>query len=510
MTTRHDIEALENALKNAHKAGDIASAKALAQALSGAKDEFTPAQQPEPEPIEPKGLLGAIGSGVKTQLGSAGRQMQNIGSFIGTSGSPLGEEASIERQRLSGEEEAAQERFRQETAEHPIAGGVGKMLPFLPFAAGGTPTAAMLRGAAAGGLLQFDDPENTAFNSTIGAVGNRLGLNLLGKAEHRIGLKTDRARLAEFGMVGPPEVRGAGLVPFPKSAQKLSAFQSDAFKFSQSNIENITEETLKSLGVGGARFRADTFERSFDASTELFKKATNTKGHVPLVGFKNRLNRFISSEEEQLLDDKPTIRFLKKMQDRLDEPGRQDLLTSKEYQDFRSRLGKKAETFGKKKAQTRAAMYALIDSLDDTAAATLPPSARKDFREARRIWRNMQLFKKPSVVDEHGYIKPKQLRNMLTTRDENRYLFRKGEQPKLYEMLRLEYDIPSGAPTSGLSASGRYSQTGGGLILSGLKSALGRPLLGTARLPTRAVEGAPLGLTVPNIPTLNLNPLLQE
>jgi len=498
MSVKDDIRNLEQSIIRAHKAGDFNKARILGQALKTARSE---PQQPQGEPIpiqQPaSGVLGSVGLGAKRQAGRFGAGAEDIARLAGSFGQ--GEAGDLTaRNELIERERAKEQEFAERTREHPIAAGVGEALPFLPLAAGGTPGAAFARGAA-GGLLSFnEDPSGKVIQGLGGGAANRLGLNILGKTANRAGIDTLAGRAQKAGFNVPPEVRGPVL--FSNRVQDTARFEKQMGRLSKQHRRSITSQVLTDLNQVGDRITSRTFSTAEKEAGNLFNKATSARGSVPLIGFGKRLDRFINSEEARILDDRPTIRLLNRLKDRL--AGKNtDVLTPKEYQKFRSDLGKKAEAF-KKKPEKRAAVYKMIEGLDDAAAVTLPPSVQQDFSRARSLWRNIQLYKPQSLYDDNGLVNARALRNNLTRKDENNFLFSRNPPSRIRELLDLNFDLPAGGNAPGIGLSTSVSASGPQTFLSGLTGVAGAPVVGSARLPTRAIEGAPLGLTVPQIRSL--------
>lgn len=452
----------------------------------------------EPEQLPAAGRMEAAGLGLMREgrgFGSTLEQVAQTGSRFAT-----GQAGATPEVDIPAREAAAEAEFSERTREHPVFAGIGRAGAYLPFGGGSSAAGGLLRGALGGALAYSDDPSTKALMTVGGGAAGRLGVNVLGKAADKAGINTLGARANQLGLNVPPEIRGPVL--FPNAVKDTLRFEGQMGNFSKQHRREITSQILTDLNQSGNRITSETFSVAKNNASELFNKATSSRGLVPLFGFRKKIDSFISSEESRRLNDPPTLKLLKDWREKLSDPKKSDMLTSKEYQELRSQMGKKAESFPKRKAEKRAAVYGLIEQLDNAAAATLPANAKKDFREARSLWRNIQLYKNPSFYDDNGLVNARSFRNNLVRKDENKFLYDQGQKGRLSDLLDLEFDLPSGGNAPGFGVAASMSSSGPHTFLTGLKSLAEVPIVGAARIPTRAIESAPLGMSVPQIRSL--------
>ena len=495
MSTENNIRLLEAEIIKAHKAGEFQVAQQLGQALKNARGQAQPPTQ-EPIPVEQpaSGGLGSFGLGMQRQGGrflSGGQDLAQLA--MRAAQGAIGQEVEGQTDIAAREREAETD-FASRTREHPLAAAAGEATAFAPFAAGRTPLSAFGRGAFGGALSFNEDPSQRATQAAVGGAANTAGFGLLNKLNPGgVG-----GRAQSLGMRTLPEQRGPVL--FRNAAQDLRAFSNASARTRASNIGLVTKEVLKSLGDDGAQFTHATLGDATSRANTLFTKAVGSREKVYFGDlFDKKIFGLIAKEENKLIQTPKAMKLLTGLQEKMQARG--GILSTKDYQSFRSDISN--AIIDTKKSRVKKVLGDILNTVDDQAQLSLAgsdPTALKNFREARKLWRQIQLVKPEGVIDfNSGQVSPRKFRSVLMSQDESGYLLNRNTG-RLNELLRLDELTPRGTASVGTIVPSRT----GGIPLSGniITKPIESSLLGMSRLPTRAIEGAPLGLTVPRVKSI--------
>lgn len=491
-----DILRLERLAKKAADAGDINTLRAIDEALKNAREGFT---EPAPPPEVPLvGRAGAVGLGAQRGFGrkaATARDIYQLGER--TVKGQLGQQVEGQED-IAATERAKEAEYRSATREHPGYAFGGEMIAELPFAAGRTPSGAFLRGATSGGLTYTEDPTTRVAQAILGGAANRLGLGVLGRTNNQ-NLQSQAART---GMELLPEQRAPTL--FPNTVKDFDTYRGAAFRAAERNNRMINKEALRTLGQKGDRFTDETFANVHKQSSDLFNEAVGSRESI-FFGrkFNDRIDDLINSQEEKIVRDARSIKALQRLKDRI--ANNDGSLSAKDYQSIRSELTTSMRQVSPKRKALKRTLGEIVEAVDDQAELSLAGSDAKalsNFKEARRLWRQYNLFKTEGIVDERtGFVNPQRLRKLLRKEDESGFLLNK-DQGDLATMLRVDAKTPRGRER--FDVLGNYSDMrvvggpgGGARVGPGIRRVAETPLIGMSRLPQRAIEGAPLATTVP-------------
>ena len=503
MSIQSDIQAMEFALIEADRAGNKEEAVELVSLIDNAKTQL--ASEMLKQAKSPGESAKSAAQAGFTRLGQevkgAGQEFANIAqrSLGGVLGTP-----NKAREDIVAEQRAGEQAFHEATQgpRQRLIGEAARTVTLGLAGAGSSLAGSLLRGGESGSIPFQENVEDRAVNAALGGtLAAGLGRGLGGRIDAGLGRNTLGARAQRLGMATAPESRGP--VIGRESIERGAFFSASAEKVSDLNQDIITKEAMRMLGQKGNRIQSDTFKKANDQYQRLLGEALADKSIIPMTGFSRRLGRQLARKEGEIFRDKDTITALEGFVDDLNRPNMKDFISGKEYKEFRTQLGRMAETDDPAK---KIALRSLIDDLDDAAQVGLNPKANKKFKDARQMWRNIQLFKSPNVIsNDSKKVVPNNLWNSLQRNDENRFLYQRGEQPDLYEMLRLDFDLPMGPRGSRPGVSARATPSGLGFILSNPQAIAEAPFVGAARIPNTLLEGQPAAIGA----RLNqLNPIL--
>lgn len=477
---------LQSALINADKAGDIESARAIANALKSA--ESSPESQ-EPNPadgfktnLQFATPFGAVDTGLELPE-SLSTGLAGVGSSI--EDTILGAKQIFSSGDRSAElaEEASQKRAIDQPLLDTTAGAVGSFVgdvaqtAAVPFA-GGVRGAALLGGAFAG-TRPVAEGESRAVNTGVGFVlggATQKALNKIGAGIKKIAKpktlgKVDSRNVQEALDAGisldAAQQTGSQTLRRAKSQlAKLPGFaDAEAAKFAKQQ-KQFNRRVLSQAGIKADTATEEVIDNAFDVLGKQFDDLA-AKTTVKLDdGALNRLAKIEAEASEELTADQFTL--FQKQLEKVVSSG--DELSGELYQSIRTNLGSRSRAFLKSsdKGNIGRLVADVMGVVDDQAAKSLPKAQQAAWKDARKKYASLVLLTDKGLINELGDISTARLFN--TVRNSNKRAFARGRLGDMQKLGRVGKTLQTKIADSGTAGNQatQMALAGGAPMIAGL------------------------------------------
>jgi len=477
---------LQSALINADKAGDIESARAIANALKSA--ESSPESQ-EPNPadgfktnLQFATPFGTVDTGLELPE-SLSTGLAGVGSSI--EDTILGAKQIFSSGDRSAElaEEASQKRAIDQPLLDTTAGAVGSFVgdvaqtAAVPFA-GGVRGAALLGGAFAG-TRPVAEGESRAVNTGVGFVlggATQKALNKIGAGIKKIAKpktlgKVDSRNVQEALDAGisldAAQQTGSQTLRRAKSQlAKLPGFaDAEAAKFAKQQ-KQFNRRVLSQAGIKADTATEEVIDNAFDVLGKQFDDLA-AKTTVKLDdGALNRLAKIEAEASEELTADQFTL--FQKQLEKVVSSG--DELSGELYQSIRTNLGSRSRAFLKSsdKGNIGRLVADVMGVVDDQAAKSLPKAQQAAWKDARKKYASLVLLTDKGLINELGDISTARLFN--TVRNSNKRAFARGRLGDMQKLGRVGKTLQTKIADSGTAGNQatQMALAGGAPMIAGL------------------------------------------
>lgn len=459
-----DLARLQQALIAADKAGDVAAATKLAQAI---RAQQQPKADPAPEPTAADetsfGQAALIGAGRTVDRG-----IQGVKQLALQAASPFSEgaKAALESQKFR--MAADDEQYAKLTQARPGATMLGEVAPLLAAPMLGSGMAGAAMSASLPGLISYGTAEERLKSGAMGAAGGAAGAalgNVVGRAlqPNRVNPgATQQSALDAAKRVGVTVP--AGDVTGSKPVRWLQSTLADmplsggmAQKADAANKAAINQAANRSIGQAGEEVTEQTLAAARDQIGSTFSAILNPLEVTLDKPFRAEVQAIVGSKVMKALRNDSVDAILEPFKNLPNAPVR---VKGDWFQQNKTALNdaiRSSYTAGE--VGKARALEAFESALDKAATRSMGPQERAIYDAARKQWASLRTLETGKVV-EGGNVMPGRLDSALNTRYKQAYKEGKlsGELADIAKLGQVYKPLPQ----SGTTPRAMYSGLAGG------------------------------------------------